>query len=65
MKAERNEDGTYSLTGIAGSEVLDLFQFVYDEVDSRRSSGDTLDENEQAVFDGVYDLKDMVVEDVM
>ena len=65
MKAVRNEDGTYSLTGITGSEVLDLFQFVHDEVDSRLSSGDNLDETERAVVDGVYDLKDMVVEDVM
>lgn len=56
MKAERNEDGTYSLTGMTSSEVLDLFQFVYDEFDSRLSSGDNLDETEQAVVDGVYDL---------
>lgn len=65
MKATRHSDGTYSLTGMSWMEALDLFQFVYDQASSARSSGDELDESEERVYLRVYDLKDLVVEDVM
>ena len=59
MKAIRNEDGTYSLVGMTSGETISLYQFVKDEVDSRISSGDELDQDEQRVYDTVYDLFDL------
>lgn len=59
MKAIRNDDGTYSLVGMTDGEVIGLYQFVRDEVDSRLSSGDELDENEQEVYEKVQDLFDL------
>lgn len=59
MKAIRNDDGTYSLVGMTSGETISLYQFVKDEVDSRISSGDELDQDEQRVYDTVYDLFDL------
>lgn len=59
MKAIRNEDGTYSLVGMTSGETISLYQFVQDEVDSLLSSGDELDQDEQRVYDTVYDLFDL------
>lgn len=59
MKAERNEDGTYSLVGMTSGQVIGLYQFVRDEVDSILSSGDDLDGNETEVYDTIQDLIDL------
>jgi hypothetical protein len=64
VKAERNSDGTYNLTGLSWSGVLDLYGMLYDWVDSVESSGDKLDIGEQMLYDEVGKLRDMVDEDV-
>lgn len=59
MKATRNEDGTYDLTGMNASEAISLFQMIYDWRDDVISSGDELDESEAEVFDKTLDLRDL------
>ena len=59
MKATRNEDGTYDLTGMTASEAISLFQIIYDWRDDVVSSGDELDESEAEVFDKALDLRDL------
>lgn len=64
MKAERNSDGTYNLTGLSWADVLDLYGMLYDLVNSYESFGDELDEGEQKLYDEVGKLRDLVDEDV-
>lgn len=59
MKATRNEDGTYDLTGMTAKEAISLYQIIYDWYDDVISSGDELDESEAEVFDKALDLRDL------